>query len=186
MTDHELRVLMKSDLNAASKALYEQYYRYVYAIVFRLLRDHGTQEDVEDCVADTFAKLITHMDSIRGDDLKAYIGRAAHNNALNRLRSLNRTRKYHVPLEDAAEIAGEDLSLTSEERSMQKQLLTELEALGEPDTTILLQKYWFGASSAQIAKGLGITPSAVRKRANKALGRLRAMLKEQGIEEGSL
>ena len=178
MTDHELRVLMKSDLNAASKALYEQYYRYVYAIVFRLLRDHGTQEDVEDCVADTFAKLITHMDSIRGDDLKAYIGRAAHNNALNRLRSLNRTRKYHVPLEDAAEIAREDLSLTSEERSMQKQLLTELEALGEPDTTILLQKYYYGRKMSDIAKAVGLSTHAAQVRCSRALKRLQMKLKD--------
>lgn len=178
MTDHELRVLMKSDLNAASKALYEQYYRYVYAIVFRLLRDSGTQEDVEDCVADTFVELITHTDCIRGENLKAYIGRAAHNNALNRLRTWNRTRKHHIPLEEASEMAGEDLRLTSEERLLQQQLLTELEALGEPDATILLQKYYYGRKMADIAKAVGLSTHAAQVRCGRALKRLQTKLKD--------
>lgn len=178
MTDHELRALMRSDLNAGAKALYQQYYRYVYAIVFRLLRGSGTQEDVEDCVAETFAELITHADSIRSEHLKAYIGRAAHNNALNCIRALNRRQKYIMPLEDAPEIAGEDLNADSEERALRRQLLEEIEQLGEPDATILVQKYYYGRTMSDIAKAVGLSTHAAQVRCGRALKRLQKKLKD--------
>lgn len=178
MTDHELCTLMKSDPHTGAEELYEQYYRYVYAIVFRLLRDSGTKEDVEDCVADTFVECITHADSIRGDSVKAYIGRAAHNNALNRLRTLQRTSRYHVPLEESAGMAGDNLSLTAEERMLQQQLLAEIEMLGDPDATILLQKYYYGRKMSEIARAVGLSTHAAQVRSSRALKRLQKKLKD--------
>ena len=178
MTDHELRALMKSDLNDGAKALYEQYYRYVYAIVCRLVRDCGTQEDVEDCVADTFAEIITHADSIRGDSLKAYIGRAAHNKALNYCRSLNRRAQHSVPLDDAPEPAGDELEPQSEERELRRQLLAAIEQLGEPDATIIMQKYYCGRSMQDIAKAVGLSAHTAQVRCGRALKKLQKALKD--------
>ena len=39
MTDNELRSLMSCDLQKGSEALYKQYSQYIYAIIFRILRD---------------------------------------------------------------------------------------------------------------------------------------------------
>ena len=178
MTDSELRALMKSNLNAGAKELYQQYYRYVYAIVFRLLRDCGTQEDVEDCVADTFAEILSHADNIRGENLKAYIGRAAHNKALNYCRSLNRQEKYTTPLNDAPEPVGEDLESDAEKRELKEKLLAEIQNLGEPDSTILVQKFYFGRSMAEIAEVVGLTTHAAQVRCGRALKRLKKTLKD--------
>ena len=75
-------------------------------------------------------------------------------------------------------MAGEDLRLTSEERLLQQQLLTELEALGEPDATILLQKYYYGRKMADIAKAVGLSTHAAQVRCGRALKRLQTKLKD--------
>ena len=178
MTDHELRALMRSDLNDGAKVLYKQYYRYVYAIVFRLLRDCGTYEDVEDCVADTFADLIAHAESIQSEQLKAYVGRTAHNNALNYIRTLNRRKKFLVSLDDAPEIMGDDFSVVAEEREIQRQLIAEIQKLGEPDATILLQKFYYRRTMSEIAKAVGLSTHTAQVRCGRALKRLQKKLKD--------
>lgn len=178
MTDHELRALMRSDLNAGAQALYKQYFRYVYAIVFRLLRDTGTREDVEDCVADTLAEIITHADRIRSEALKAYIGRAARNNAMNALRSLDRREQYTVPLDDVPELPGEDLGRSTEERALRRRLLEEIERLGEPDATILLQKFYYRRTMSEIAQAVGLSTHAAQVRCGRALKRLQKKLED--------
>ena len=171
---------------AQQRLLYDRYFHYVYAIIFRVIRDCGTAEDAEDLLIETFADVMPRLQEIDADHLKAYIGQTARNKALNFCRSQNRHRANTVPLEEAAEPAISHVEETHERKELQEKLLSEIRSLGEPDTTIILQMYWFGARSPQIAKGLGITPSAVRKRANRALGKLRTMLKSRGIEEGTL
>ena len=90
MTDNELRELMSVDVKKGSEALYKQYSQYIYAIVFRILRDCGSREDVEDCFAETFAEIIRRFDNIQGTTLKSYIGKAAQNRALNYRTSLRK------------------------------------------------------------------------------------------------
>ena len=94
MTDHELRALMNSSLNEGAKALYKQYAQYIYAIIFRILRDCGTREDVEDCFAEVFAEIVQHYSNIQGESLKAYIGQAARNKALDHAHHLFRKYSY--------------------------------------------------------------------------------------------
>ena len=169
------------------RAVFEQYYKLVYTIVAGHLRSVARHEDIEECVSDVFAEVFCLLDGQFEGEIKTCIRMVANRRAIDRFRHFAPQSGRQVSLEESGDIpdtasAAED----AERHALQRLLFDCVKALGEPDTTILLQKYWFGASSAQIAKGVGLTPSAVRKRANKALGRLRAMLKEQGIEEGSL
>ena len=178
MTDHELRALMRSDMNAGAKALYEQYARYVYAIIYRVLRDCGTREDVEDCFVETFAEIIHHLESIQSENLKSYIGQAARNRALNYSRTLCRHRRNTIPLEEAPEIAGESMAERAEQKAFQRELLSKIQALGEPDATILVQKYYFGRKMADIAKAVGLSTHAAQVRCGRALKRLRKELED--------
>ncbi|MBR3630429.1 MAG: sigma-70 family RNA polymerase sigma factor [Oscillospiraceae bacterium] len=178
MTDRELQALMKSSLNDGAKALYQQYAQYVYAIIFRILRDCGTREDVEDCFAETFAEVIQRFDSIREDHVKAYIGQAARNRALNYCRSLKSSRLHTMPLEDAQEPAEAHVETDTEGRLLQTELLRQVQALGEPDATIIVQKYYFNRKMADIAEMVGLTPHAAQVRCSRALKRLRTAMKD--------
>ena len=54
MTDPEILSLMDSSPQQGHRALFEEYYSYVYSIAVNILRGYGSAEDVEECVADVF------------------------------------------------------------------------------------------------------------------------------------
>lgn len=170
------------------RAIFTEYYRLVYTIVQGHLGSVARHEDIEECVSDVFAEVFGKMEDAAFDgELKSYIRMVANRRAIDRFRSLAPKAGKNVPLDELQETP--DSAVTeeqAEQNELRRVLMQCIRDLGEPDTTIVLQKYWFGANSSQIAMGLGLTPSAVRKRANKALGRLKAALKARGFEEGSV
>ena len=50
MTDSEILSLMKQSPQEGHRALFEEYYSYVYAISVNILRGYGSAEDVEECI----------------------------------------------------------------------------------------------------------------------------------------
>ena len=60
-------------------------------------------------------------------------------------------------------------------------LMNKINELGEPDSTIILQKYYFDRSSGEIAELLSMKASAVRMRAARALEKLKKSLAAAGI-----
>lgn len=178
MTDHELRALMNSSLNEGAKALYKQYAQYIYAIIFRILRDCGTREDVEDCFAEVFAEIVSHCDHIQGDSLKAYIGQAARNHALSYAQTLRSRHLHLVPIDSVPEPSEEPLQSSIEQQEREQLLLQKIHDLGEPDATIIVQKYYFNRKMRDIAKMVGLTTGAAQKRCMRALKKLRDALEE--------
>ncbi len=173
---------------AQHRAIFRQYYKLVYTIVQGRLRAVARHEDIEECVSDVFAEVFRKLETNAPEgELKHTIRMIAVRRAIDAFRSLAPRESRRLLLEETDELPDETSTAgTAEQRETNRILLQAVQALGEPDTTIILQKYWFGANATQIAKGLGITPSAVRKRAGKALARLKAALQAQGIEEGNL
>lgn len=166
--------------DARYRAVFDQYFNYVYAIVFRILRDCGTNADVEECVSDTFADVMRRMDEIDSTSLKAYLGTSAKHKALNLCRTLTAHRKHCLPLEELPDIpAQESVEETAETAQMQQKLLDLITALGEPDASILLMKYYYNRKSGEIAAALAMQPAAVRKRCTRALKRLKQALSEE-------
>lgn len=176
MTDRELQEIPESRY----RELFDQYFNYVYAIVFRILRNCGTDADVEECVSDTFADVMRRMQEIDAASIKAYLGTSAKNKALNLRRTLMTEQKRYLPLEDLSEMPAQDsVEDTAEASQIQQKLLNLIATLGEPDTSILLQKYYYNRNSGEIAAALGMTPAAVRKRCTRALKRLKQALAEE-------
>ena len=60
-------------------------------------------------------------------------------------------------------------------------LLGKIRDLGEPDSTIILMKYYYGRSAKDIAGAVSLTPENVRVRSGRALKKLRGILEKAGI-----
>ena len=178
MTDNELRSRMSCDLQKGSEALYKQYSQYIYAIIFRILRDCGSQEDVEDCFAETFAEIVRRFENIHGSALKSYIGKAAQNRALNYRAALRKSQKNTVPLDMTDELLTENMQEQQEEKAKIRYLLKKIKELGEPDATIIVQKYYFGRSMYEIAEITGLKPHTAQVRCGRALKRLRKEMEQ--------
>ena len=79
---------------------------------------------------------------------------------------------------------GSDVSEAGEHAVLRQQLLRAIESLGQPDASIILQKYYYDRSYNDIAWSLRMAPAAVRMRAGRALKRLKTLLGDAFDPEG--
>lgn len=186
MTSRELADMMRISPAACHKALVREYGRYVYAIVYNKLRSCGTNEDVEECVSDVFADIFMKcdLDISSENDIKSLISTIAKRRAIDRFRSLSSKSNYIADAneDDMHELAS-DFSVDEhvESSELRRILLDKIDELGEPDSTILIQKFYYNRNSKEIAKTVSMTAVAVRARCSRAISRLRAKLVEVGI-----
>ena len=149
MTDSELLKLYKTNEQRAVRLTVEIYYAYVLKIVSGRLSD-ASPEDIEETVSDVFIRFWQDADKIdlsRGS-IKAYISVLAQSIAANRYRQLARSRV--LPLD-------EDIVPSEAPHSR----------------SIVMMRYYYSMSHAEIAKVIGLKEPAVRKRLERALKKLR-------------
>ena len=192
MTDAEFKRLYDKDPNEAQTALFDEYLNYVYAIVYNKLRSCGSREDMEECVGDAFSAVFISYDrsgSFEGD-LKGFIGTIASRTAIQMYRKLVRHGDMVYLEDEKAEIADtEQVETSTERKAMQSTLLRLIKSLGEPDSDIIIRKYYFNMNSHEIAEKHSMSPEAVRMRCSRALKKLKALLADEGYdmkEEGSI
>ena len=74
-----------------------------------------------------------------------------------------------------------DIADNAERAELRRILLRLVEELGEPDSTMIIQKYYYGMTSKEIAETVSLEPSAVRMRCSRAIRRLKDKLAELDI-----
>ena len=173
----------------AHTALVDEYYRYVKAIVFNRLRSFSN-EDIEECISDIFADVFFRFSNgTFSGDIKVYIGTVARNKSVDHFRRCSRNSDKTVYLEDDStpEIrSGTDIVHENEKKELSHILLDCVNSLGEPDTSIIMKKYYLDMDSKQIAAELSMKPSAVRMRCSRAAAKLKELLAARGFMEGIL
>ncbi|MBQ6333075.1 MAG: sigma-70 family RNA polymerase sigma factor [Clostridia bacterium] len=171
---NDLSKLMKTDPETGTRMLLRQYGGLAYCIVRRVLKGYP-EDDVEECVSDVFYYLYRHRKRLDFSDgaLKAYLIKTAEHRAIDHQRKCAR---MPVPQEDAlweataSERSAEEEALCALSR---EELIDRIRALGEPDASILLMKYWLDLTCADIGERLGMRPNTVAVRAGRALKRIR-------------
>lgn len=186
MTSSELKSAIDSSPTECHRTLMQEYGRYVYAIAYNKLRSCGTNEDIEECVSDIFAELFIGFEysSNHVGDIKGYISTIAKRTAVDYYRKLSAASARTVSADDEniAEFASDtDLDEHVDSSEMRRILLESIGSLGEPDSTILIQKFYYGLSSKEIAEYVSMTASSVRSRCTRAMEKLRAALAKAGI-----
>lgn len=185
MTQEEFRTEMQRSAEAGCRRLFDEYCSYVYTIVFNRLRQCASREDIDECVGDVFAEIYRSFDTEGGfsGDMSGFVGTVARRRAAyvyNRLTAGKKT----VSLDDEElETLPSDADVEAEaERSeMQSMLLDKIAELGEPDATILIQKYYYGRSAKEIAGFVPLSPEAIRVRCGRAVKKLKKLLDDSGI-----
>lgn len=190
MTGSEYAELIKRSPYDGRRAIFDEYYNYVYTIVCGRLRGCGSHEDFEECVSDVFAEVFSALgDGERySGELKSFIGTIAKRRAVDRYRSISSEIRHFAMTnadDDELDRLSSDISVEEETERTQLQglILDEIERLGEPDSSIIIRKYYYGQNSRQIAEALSMKTSAVRMRCSRALKKLKKGLENLGIEE---
>ena len=179
MTEEELREAIAKSQKDGFQLLFQQYQRYVYTIIWNGIRAVGSPEDAEEILSDCFTDVFRHYSAIQEGSLKAYIGTVARHKALKAFHRLS-GQCDTLPLGEAENTAAASDPETDTELAAQNRLLFQkIRELGQPDSTIIIQKYYYDRNAGEIAESLHMKPAAVRKRLSRALQRLRNMLHEE-------
>ena len=184
MTAIELNDLMRRSPDEMYRALMKELGRYVYVIVFNKLRSCGTNEDIEECVGDIFAELFIAVEDGGVKDVKKLASAIAQRRAIDHFRRLTANGRDTVSVgdEEFPEMADAfDVEGISDNNEVRRILLREIRSLGEPDSTILMQKFYYNKTSSEIAETVRMTASSVRSRCTRAMERLRVSLSAVGI-----
>jgi len=191
MTENELRLLMAESVKKCHRVIFDTYCNYVYAIVMNVLRNCGTREDIEDCVSDVFMKIYKHIDKNTdfSGDLKSFIGTISRNTAIDAYRSVSQKniRSISIDDENTEEFGTNDrLEENTEKKEMSRIILKKIKELGEPDSTIIIQQYYYNRTAKEISQSISMTAAAVQKRSSRARQKLKALLTEAGIGKEGL
>lgn len=180
ITHEEFREKIKKSPEKAHRELFEKYCNYVYNIVFNRLRSCASKEDIEECVCDVFADVYVYYDSSRDveGELSGFIGTIARRKS-GEIFKKSVTHLTPVSLDDEIQetvCSSLNIENESEKHSLQGRITDSIISLGEPDSTIVFQKYYYGRSSKEIAKMVSLTPENVRMRSSRAVKKLKEIL----------
>ncbi|MCR4796240.1 MULTISPECIES: RNA polymerase sigma factor [Ruminococcus] len=192
MTDNEYRTMYEISPQKAQTALFDEYLNYVYAIVYNKLRSCGNREDIEECVGDTFSAVFISYDregKFNGD-LKGFIGTVASRKAVQMFRRLSAKSNSTVYIEDeTTEFAdSQRIEENAERLEIRSLLLKLIKSLGEPESTMVIQKYYYNMNSTEIAQKHSMSPAVVRVKCSRALKKLKELLLKEGydLKEGNI
>ena len=150
-----------------------KYSKLLWPIASAVLKNVGTEQDVEECIADVFIDLWEHpdkYDAARGT-LKTWLCMVARCKAIDRYRAL--FKHSTVPLEGAmmAGRMGMQDALLQEETK--RELVTAVNALADVEKDILIRRYYFEQKPREIAKALDMPVKQVENHLYRSKQKLR-------------
>ena len=187
MEDKRLLQLMRKDPAAGMEQLINQYAGLICAVVrAKLSSSFYVSSDIEECAADVFSEFYISLSKYDPEisSIKTYLCVLARNKATDIFRKYSKT-SIGVSLDDEDSFieAIDDISIESELEvvELRHEVLKNVKELGEPDTSIIIRKYYLGQSSKEIAESLGLSVSNIDTRTHRALNKLRELL--GGVEK---
>ena len=173
MTDDALLAMLHDTPEKGFAAIVRQYSGYVYTIAANQLRGVASAEDIEEAVSDVFWMLCQWLQAHDTEQvgLRALLAVMAKRHSINRYYALTKQ-----PAADSFEqllCVPQSGETPPDEQVM---LMQAVQALGEPDSEIILRRYYFGQSSKEIGAALDLKPNTVDQKISRGLKKLRAML----------
>jgi RNA polymerase sigma factor (sigma-70 family) len=142
---------------AALAAMYERHHQALYRYCRSLLHD---DEDAREALQSTMAKALAALqDEHRDFELRPWLFRIAHNEAISRLR----LRREAVDLDAVGTLASDSLAQTVEDRERMALLRADLRDLPERQRSALVLRELSGLSHAEIAVVIDCSARAVKQ-----------------------
>lgn len=151
--------------------IYDRYSPGIYRYALRLT---GDECQAEDCLAETFMRLLKALHAGQGprDHLQAYLYRIAHNWITDYYR---RNRREELPLSETVQDGRPDTASAAEENITAQQVRSILMKLTPDQRQVVLLKYYEGWENEEIASALNKPTGAIKSLQHRAIQRLKKM-----------
>lgn len=184
MTDNEMMALLDSDPSEGLRVMIDDYSSLVYTIVYSKLGSVLASDDIEEFTGYIFSKVYEsrHRIDVSRGSLKGYISTLAKRMCIDEYRKHGARVKTVEMTDEQSELISDARDMQVDvERSMDERALVEALKMLEPkDRTVLVRRYYYNQTSAEIAKSMHMTDTAVRKRISRAMEKVRNILLNQG------
>lgn len=153
-----------------------KYSKLLWPIVSAVLKNIGSEEDVEECVADVFIDLWTNpgkYDPEKGS-LKSWLCMIARCKAIDKYRALS--RHSTVPLEGAMMAGRMGLQDAYIQEETKRELVVAVKALTNIERDILIRRYYYEQKPRDIAKALDLSVKKVDNYLYRAKQKLRSAI----------
>lgn len=149
-------------------------------LAFRLL---GNSEDTEECLNDTYFKVWNGIPPHRPDSLYAFCAVVCRRTAMDMLDKRTAGKRSAQVVELSKEM---EECLPAKEREEDEEALSELMnaflgTLDKEKRALFVRRYWFGETSAEIAKKYGYSENKVRSVLFRTRKKLQKYLNGKGV-----
>ena len=145
----------------------------LWSIVSAVLKNVGTEQDVEECVADVFIDLWVNPDKYDAErgTLKSWLCMVARCKAIDRYRALS--RHSTVPLEGAMMVGRMGMQDALLQEETKRELAEAVNALADIEKDILIRRYYYEQKPKEIAKALDLPVKQVENHLYRSKQKLR-------------
>ena len=150
-----------------------KYSKLLWLIAAAVLKNVGTEQDVEECVADVFIDLWENPDKYDAErgTLKSWLCMVARCKAIDRYRMLS--KHSTVPLEGAMMVGRMGMQDALLQEETKRELVAAVNALADVEKDILIRRYYYEQKPREIAKALDLPLKQVENHLYRSKQKLR-------------
>ena len=183
MTEEKALVALRRDSEEALGWFIDRYNAYVCAVIYRMIGQKMSQDDVEETASDVYVAQWQSAERVKSASVKAWLGATAQHLALGKLREVSET----LPLEDDLLVIERATPETALERKELRLAVRQaVLSMDWPDREIFLRHYFFEQPLAEIVESMGIGLSTIKSRLHRGREKLKAALGAEKNERGGV
>ena len=185
MTDAELVAQYRNGKQAAFDELLSRYKNKVYTTIYLIVRDRYIAEDLSQEVFIKVINRITSKDYHEEGKFGGWVGRIAHNLAIDYFRK--KKRNPEIVLEDGTnvfntlEFTEESIESAQIQQETHTKLKSLIESLPDSQKEVLVMRHYAEMSFKDIAESTGVSINTALGRMRYALINLRKLMEETNI-----
>ena len=183
MKDEQIVDLLFQREEAGLAACRDKYERYLSSVGRRIL---SAEEDVEECVSDTYLAAWNSIPPAKPGNLGTWLGKVMRRKSIDRVRRESAEKRKEtaasVSFEELSAILadGADFTEELEAQELGERISRFLNALPKQDRQLFVRRYYYYDTVAALAKLFGLSESAVKMRLKRTRDRLKEVLASEG------
>jgi len=179
ISDIELLKLLHNKPEVGLKMMSDNYMALIYTIIFNKLSGMYSKEDIEECVSDVFFEVFKYKNRIdlQKGSIKAFLAIIAKRKAIDMYRK--NKNNNHISIDDVSQdvyTIVDDVADSILLKESNLLLIDAIKSLGEPDSEIIIRKYYLYQSSKDISKNIGLKVNTIDKKVSRCMQKLKKVL----------